>query len=294
MATRSKLGPLGGSVESPSIIVTTWEDSGSDLNESTAKTHADTVRPASLFGGAFPTGDVSVTQRARNIYTFEYTYEQPEENEPPQPEPPETGSLVRRGNCSTKSKTLVRFIEPVGVYNESGDQSAYYADQKWSPKKPGPESEQGQHGDVTVEPLQETRTLDYYIPNLALTEVYYAAIEAMVEAGAFNDATFAGKLHDGQTFSFPTATVQIVRVSLQERSPDDWELSLGFGIRGVKTNVSINDDLEIPTLRACDHYYVIERPYYSAGGDLITNKAKAVVVGQAWPLMDFSVLDLPS
>jgi hypothetical protein len=284
MAIRTKIGRLDGSLDGVQLSVKAWDDAGASLNEGAALTAASAAVPASLFGGLYPTGSISVKQESRSAYDFRFTYQPPEQQEPDPPEPPPTGSVVRRANCSTKSKTLPRYIAPVGVFTASGNQTAYYVDQKWSPKKPGPDSEQGQHGDVTVEPLQETRTLDYYIPAVDLTEAYVAGIEELVEAGAFNNATF---------FGYPIATVQIVRFGLQERSANDWELSLGFGRRPVKTNVAVAEGIVIPTLRACDHFYVVERSVFPSGSDVVQQRAVAVVVGQAWPLMTFSVLDLP-
>jgi hypothetical protein len=118
-----------------------------------------------------------------------------------------------------------------------------------------------------------------------VTEAYVDAVENLVIRGAFNDDTFFGK---------PAATVQIVRFSVQERSANDWELSFGFGHRAVEMNVSVADGIVIPTLRPCDHYYVIERPVFPSGSDVVQQRAVAVVVGQAWPLMSFGVLDLPN
>jgi hypothetical protein len=285
MAIRTQIGRPDGSLDSVQLPVTVWQDTGATLSENDAFLAALGVIPGSLFSGSiFPTGTPSLKQESRDVYSFKFTYQPPEQQEPVPPEPPETGSLVRRANCSTKSKTLTRYISPVGVFAEAGDMTAYYEDQKWSPKKPGPDTEHGQHGDVTVDPLQETRTLDYYIPNAELTESYVAGIEALVEAGAFNNGTF---------FDFTVAAMQIVRYSLQERSANDWELSLGFGRRPVKTNVQVAEGILIPTLRACDHYYVIEKPVLPSGSDVIQQRAMSVVVGQAWPLMDFTVLNLP-
>jgi hypothetical protein len=285
MAIKTKIGNLSGTLKSLSLPITVWEDTGAILSLDDAIAAADAAIPALLFGSLFPTGGTQVNRESRNVYKLSYSYEPPEENTPDEPEPPETGSLKRRGNASTAPKILFRFLAPVGVYDQTGDVTAQYSGLKWAALPTHSASMlESPIGSPTVDPLQETRTLDFYIPDADLQDTYLDIIEGFVEAGAFNA---------GQFFGQPPATVQLVRYSLNERSKDDWELSLGFGRRLVQTSVPIDDAITIPTLRACDYVYGVTRPKLVPGTDVPQEVARLVVVGQAWPLADFGDLNLP-
>lgn len=208
------------------------------------------------------------------------------------PEQPEVGTLVRSALFQAKEKTISRFLEPVGVFKYSNDNPAGVdvtsskkrmkwkidAAMRFSPTAGNSKSRK-------FEPLAESRTLTLYVPNVSVTDSYFDTIEDLVVNGAFNAGSYRGR---------PEGTLQIVSFSANERSADDWEFVFGFGYRAKETNVVINEGLQIPTLRPCDHYWTIEDTVWDADNPDGEAYDKYAIVGRAWHLADFSVLGLPS
>lgn len=208
------------------------------------------------------------------------------------PEEPETSTLVRSANFNAKEKELSRFIEPVGVFKYS-DTNPAGTDVTESKKRTKWKIDAamrfgtmaGNSRPRKFEPLAESRTLTYYVPNVSVTDTYFDTIEDLVTNGAFNAGSYRGR---------PEGTLQLVSFSAGERSADDWEFQFGFGYKAKETNVVINGGLQIPTLRPCDHYWTMEDTIWDEDNPEGEVYDKYVVVGRVWHLADFSVLGLPS
>jgi hypothetical protein len=126
----------------------------------------------------------------------------------------------------------------------------------------------------TFDPLPETRTLDYYAPNTLISDAYLDTLESL-----------CGKFNSGELFGKPQGSLQLVRVSLSERTPNDWEISMGFGHRATQTNVSICDDIVIPELRGSWEYWTHQYEYLNdlgGVGEILELKTNLVVVQRVW------------
>lgn len=286
MALQHSLGPISGSYKSPRMIITVWDDAGATLDHDDAVDYAATIAPLSIFG-SLQDPDPGVTELAGHIYAIDLGYTRPEQQEKDQPPQRETSTLARRMNFQAQSKLIYTCLEPIGVYSPDGDVTDDYSYTKWLVNVQGKGFDQFRTQGLTVEPLPETRTLDYYIPNTDVTDAYCDALEEL-----------CGKFNSGPFFDRPQGSVQLVRASLSERSPSDWELSLGFGYRAPQESLSVASDIVIPELRGSWIYWTREREeIYDAGGTtgkILEIRSDIAVVQRVWEEDDFSTLSLPA
>lgn len=280
MAVKIKFGLISGDSESLDIDATVWEENGLTLDFDDAIAAVMLNAPADIYG-LVPTGDTKIKERSRSVITFSIPYGQPTVRKPP--EPPEEGTLVRRAACSAKSKELWNYILPIGVYDNAGDATEAWGDVKWAVDLSVDERGYYNGQKASFDPLTESRTLDYYAPNSFISEAYLDVVEDIVSRGCFNSAPFAGK---------PIGSVQLVRFSLSERSPDDWELSFGFGYQRPRVNTQVGD-IVVPHVRACDYLWTLFKQEHEEGQNHVGIKPRACFVGQVWELADFSLLQLP-
>jgi hypothetical protein len=285
MAMTHAIGPIGGSFKQPSLSVTVWDDAFATLDPDEVVEYAATVIPNSIFG-KLPTVDPGIDELAGHIYrvSFDYT---PPELEPPDPPPVrEQGTLARRMNFQAKSKTIYTCLEPIGVYSADGNVTDQYQFTKWRVNVNSEGVGQLRTLGLTIDPLPETRTLDYYAPNTFISDTYLDTLE-----------TLCGKFCSGTFFGRPQGSVQLVRASLYERTPDDWEISLGLGYKAAETNVDVSDEITIPEIRGSWIYWTRDRESpFDAGGDtgvIIDMKPEIAVVQRVWEEADLSGLNLP-
>jgi hypothetical protein len=278
MALKYRVGLISGSRQQFQLPMTVFSTTRTALNYEDAILFAEQNAPGVLAGNK-KTDDISITEKAASAITFLFTYKQPAQDE-----------LRRRASSSTKPKKLFSFLAPIGVYklNASGlvteDVSAENESIKWKPDRTSTASEfKGAKG-VMVDPLAESRTLDFFTNASVVTNAYLDTIEDMVVRGVFNQSPI---------FTKPAFTLQIVRFSATERDDDDWELSFGFGYQPVREDVEVGDGIKIPKLRGCDYWYPIEKDIFA--DDVIQPKVDRVVLGQVWEADDFiTKLNLPS
>lgn len=285
MALQAQQGLLTGSVSSPGILVTVWDDSGATLPVATAKDHALTVAPLAMFG--FPkTQDPSITQLNKSTYRFTVYYKPQNLSTPPAPQR-EEGTLARRVNFQAQPKHVDTCLQPIGVFGKSGEITDKMPNLKWMVNvQPSGKGVQRVLG-TTINPLPESRTLDYYLPNLEVNDAYVDALESL--CGKFNSEEFFGK---------PPGSVQLVRASLSERSPSDWELSLGFAYAAPRFDVDLGNDIVLPELRASYSYWTrTTNEVIDLGGTvgkIIESKVLFAVVQRLVEEGDFAALGLPA
>lgn len=285
MAFKHSLGPVTGSFKTPRMRVTVWDDAFADVDLEDALDYAATVIPGTIFD-KLPETDATVDELAGHIYSFEFSYSPPN-LEPPDVAPArEQGTLARRMNFQARSKTIFTCLEPIGVYSADGDVTDQYQYTKWRVNVNAEGVGSLKTIGLTVDPLPETMTLDYYAPNTVITADYLDTLESL--CGAFNSETFQDRTQ---------GSLQLVRASLYERSPDDWEISLGFGYRATRENVAISDGVSIPELRGSWIHWEREREVeFDAGGDtgiIIDMQPELTVVQRVWEEEDFGLLNLP-
>jgi hypothetical protein len=286
MSLVHSLGPVGGTVNNPRLTVYVWDDAFADISEEDAVIHATNVAPSTIFDKPFE-GDAGVQELAGHIYAIEIGYAEEGTGSSVQAPPArEINTLARRMNFQAQSKFIRNCIQPIGVFDADGDSTANYPHTKWLVGLYGSGADQRAEG-LTIDPLPETRTLDFCIPNADVSDSYLDTLEDL--CGKFCSGTFFGR---------PQGSVQLVRVSLQERNPFDWELSLGFGYKAPQFNVDVSDDIVIPEVRASWHYWTREKDVvYAAGGTIgtiIEREVEFAVVQQVWEEGDFDALALPS
>lgn len=285
MALRNKLGNISGTFKAPRIRVVVWDDTYADLDLDEALQYASTVIPDSIFD-KFPEVDANIDELAGHICAFEFGYSPPNSEPPDQPAPREEGTLARRMNFQARSKTIYTCLEPIGVYSPDGNVTAQYQFTKWRVNVNAEGVGQLKTLGLTVDPLPETRTLDFYAPNTIITDTYLDTLEGL--CGKFNSGTFFGR---------PQSSVQIVRVSLYERSLDDWEISFGLGYKAPEIDVAVSDEITIPNMRGSWIYWTRDREFpFDAGGAtgvIIDMRPEIAVVQRVWEEADFDVLNLP-
>lgn len=286
MALRHKFGPITGSFKSPQIRITVWDDAFATVDENDVLQYASIVAPVSIFDN-LPDPDPGIEELAGHAWAVEMSYSAPEAKSPEAPPARESGTLARRMNFQAQSKTLHTCLEPIGVYTPEGDKTSDYPNVKWMVNVQGKAFENLRLEGMTVDPLPETRTLDYYAPNTLISDAYADLLEGM--CGKFNSATFFGK---------PAGSLQLVRVSMSERTPNDWEISLGFGYKAPESNVSVCDDIVIPELRGSWGFWTHQHEYLNdlggGVGEILELKTGLAVVQRYWDEEDFTLLDLPA
>jgi len=271
MSLKAKLGHVSGSRQTPSLPIAVFDDTGAAIGRDAALAFAIANAPASIFGANLRTADVAITEHSQRCIAFEMRYERPNRN-----------ILLREVDAQTQSKKLYHYIDPVGVYDAGGDATSLHASLKWKTDRQGAADEFNASKPITVDPLPNSRRLRYSTSQSFVTDSYLDTVENLVQEGAFNNAEYLGR---------PAGTLQLVQFSVAENDFADWGLAFGFGYRATRTNVAVGDGITIPTLRGCDHYWLKEAEDYQDGK--IQAKAVAAIVGQAWPLRDLSVLNLP-
>lgn len=132
-----------------------------------------------------------------------------------------------------------------------------------------------------LNPLAESRSMDYFVPIALVTDNYLNAIESLVVRGAFNDDTYLGKV---------AGTLQLVRFDAYEHTASEWKLSFGFGYLPYQTSVYIDTNIILPTVRGCDYFYTVHRPVFGTNAKILQPKVMAAVIGRAWDLADFDGL----
>lgn len=271
MTLVAKLGDVSGSRQSPTLPIIVHDDASAVLGYDAALAFAISSAPASIFGANLRTADIGITAQSAKCIAFEMRYERSNRN-----------ILLREVDAQTQSKRLFHFISPVGVYDAGGDATSLNANLKWKTDRQGAQNEFNSAKPITVDPLPNSRRLRYSTSASFVTDSYLDLVENLVQQGAFNSAEYLGR---------PTGSLQLVQFSMQENDFAAWSLAFGFGYRATQTNVAVGDSITIPTYRGCDYYWVREEETYADGN--IQPKVAAAVVGQAWPLADFSVLNMP-
>jgi hypothetical protein len=285
MAFRHAFGPIAGSYKSPRQTMTVWDDTFAALDEDDVVAYANTIAPASLLTRLLD-DDPGIEELAGHIYRFELSFSpiQLQENDPPPQR--ETGTLARRANFQAQPVFRKVCLEPIGVYSADGNVTSNYPNLKWLVNVRGTGFDQSRVEGQTFDPLPEVFTFDYYAPNLVLSNAYLNTVAAL--CGKFNSGTF---------FDFPQGSVQLVRFSASERTPEDWELSFGFGYFPPQTNVQVSDDITIPNLRGSWAYWTQEQEIATdlggTVGEIIESSTKLAVVQRVWEEADLSGLDLP-
>ena len=279
MALKHSLGPVGGTVATPRLTVYVWDDAFASISEEDAVLHAATVAPSTIFDKPFD-GDPGVQELAGHIYAIEVGYAEESTSSIEAPRAREINTLARRVNFQAQSKFITACLEPKGVFDDSGDVTSSYPRLKWLVNVDFSGLEPKAYG-MTVDPLPETRTLDYYIPNANVSDTYLDTLEGL--CGKFNSGAFFGR---------PQGSVQLVRASLSERSPFDWELSLGFGYKAPQTSLDLDGVVEIPELRGSWIYWTKEKSVVVSG--VIESQIEYAVVQRVWEEGDFGTLSLPT
>jgi hypothetical protein len=268
---KTRIGHVSGTRQSPSVAITVFESTGAALGYDAAFAAALAVAPATIFGATLDTNNASVLDQSLHTITFELEYTRNV-----------TLTLTRSIDAQTESKKLHNFIAPVGVFDSGGDVSSSYGNLQWKLERQGSAAEFNSGKPTVVDPLRASRSLSYTTNQTFINDTYLDTIEDMVERGVFNSTEFLGR---------PIGSLQLVGFSADEGVTGDWSIGYSFGYKKAQTSVDIGDGVTIPTIRGCDTYWPIEVETYSS--DSIQPKVKAAVVGQAWPLEDFSVLNLP-
>lgn len=282
MALKYKIGGISGSVNSPSIPITVWDDGFADITAAQAIALASSVAPASIFD-ALPDADrISVEEPAGHIIRLSIPYTEADVKPNPGPPPAETGTVARSANFQAQSKTIFHALEPIGAYDLDGDVTDNHPHTKWQIRSVAQDGFFFRSEGMTVDPLPVTRRLDYYVPNYAIGDAYLDDIEEIV--GHFNSTTFFGR---------PQGSVQLVDFSISQRSADDYELSFGFGYKAPRSSFEI-DGITIPELRGSWIYWTREVDELNTELAFMERRTDLVVVQRVWEESDFAtILDLP-
>lgn len=271
MTLKAKLGDVSGTRQTPTLPITVFDDAFAPLGYDAALAFAIASAPASVYGGNLRTADVGISQQSSKCIVFEMRYERPNRN-----------ILLREVDAQTDSKKITHYIAPVTVRDAGGDASSLNQSLKWKTDRPAASEEFNSAKPITVDPLRNSRRLRYSTDQSFVTDSYLDTVEDLVERGAFNSTEYLGR---------PIGTLQLVQFSVAESDFANWGLAFGFGYRKIQTNIDVGNGVTIPTLRGCDHYWLQEEQVYEDGK--LQPKTKQAIVGQAWPLEDFSVLNMP-
>lgn len=270
MALKTRLGFPSGDVREAQLPIVVFDDAGGTLDYNAALSAARTAAPAKLLG--IPkTNDATFVDRSHDAIEFEIRYARPSQN-----------ILLRSESLSTKPKKLYHFLSSVGVYSSAGDVTSSYDALKTKPDRQASVAEFNSGKPIVVDPLEASKTLSFSTNQSFMNDTYLDTVLDLVDRGVFNNAIFLGR---------PIATLQLVGFSINERDAFDWELVYQFGYRKVQGTLTVADGIQIPTLRGCDHYWLVEEEVFEDSN--FQKKATAAVVGQAWPLESFEVLNIP-
>ncbi len=151
-----------------------------------------------------------IVEKSAVAITFEFIYKRPAQN-----------TVRREMSVTTKAKKIYSFIAPVGVYDSTGDVTSTNTSLQWKPDRQGAADEFNASKAVTIEPLPETRRLNYETTANFVTARYLTRVANLVSLGCFNQSSFDG---------FKPFTIQILASQAIERDDDDWDLSFGFGV----------------------------------------------------------------
>lgn len=271
MTLITKLGFVDGSLTGPLLSVTVFDDAKATINRVEALNAAIAASPASILGATLNINDIGVSEQSRDSIQFQIGYKQAQ-----------TTSLLISDGAQTKAKKLYNYIAAVGVYDSGGDITSANASLKTKPDRGGSIADHNSGKPISIDPLPGGLRLRFNTNQSFATDTYVDLVKDLVDRGAFNSAAFLNRT---------VASLQIVEFSIDQRDAYNWELEFGFGYRDTQLSVDVGDGISIPELRGCDHYWIKEHDVYEYGS--IQPKATKVVVGQAWPLEDFSALNLP-
>jgi hypothetical protein len=271
MTYKARLGHISGSRQQPTLPISVFDDGGATLGYDAALAFAIASAPTTIFGANLATADITITERSAKAIVFELAYNRPGRN-----------ILLREVDAQTQSKKLHHYIAPVSVRDAAGDASSIYSALETKPDRQGGLEEFNSGKPIVVDPLRNSRRLRFSTSQSFITDPYLDLVENLVDQGTFNSEIYLGR---------EPGTLQLVQFSASENDFADWTLSFGFGFRAIRTNVDVGDGVIIPTLRGCDHTWNKEEE--EAIADTIQPKVAAAITGQAWPLADLSVLNMP-
>jgi hypothetical protein len=281
MAMRHKIAGLTGTLKAPRLSITVWDTSGAAVAEEDAIAYADNVAPDEYLG-CLQSGDPQITRRSRSIYELSIAYTPADLQRPEAAAPRPTGTLARRVSFQARPIDVFYALEPIGVYDAIGDATGNWPTRKWMINAQWEGFHHMKVLGATIEPLAETRTLDYSAPNTVVTDEYLDRVEAL--CGHFCDDVFLGK---------PQGSLQLVRFSAVERTPNDWELSFGFGYKAPELNRKF-DAIIVPEIRGSWYHWARQIETYDEEREVVEPVTKQVFVSRVWPEGDFGALDLPA
>lgn len=286
MSLTHAIGNITGSAStSLRVPIHVWDDAFADVDAGDAVDHALSVAPATVLS-MYPTDDPGVTQVAGHIVLVEVEYTPPDIRPRDPPPTPETGTMVRRANFQAQGKHVYCPIEPIAVYAEDlGDVTDNWPNTKWCVNAPLNGFDASKNLGLTVDPLPEVFALDFYAPNTAITKSYLDTVADLCGKGAFNDATWN---------DYPQGSLQIVRFSLAERTPDDWEVSFGFGYAPPRTNVQVGPGIILPTMRGSWIHWERYYEQFDDESNILELVPYVSFVQRVWDEEDFDLLDLPA
>ncbi len=270
---RTKVGSISGTRQAPIVTITVFDDSHGTLDYSAALAACVGAVPATIMGAALKTSEITISEKSRDAITFEVGYTGPGRN-----------VLFISSGVQTKAKKVHHFIAPVGVYTDSSGTSAAssYTNYKWKLDRLNSSSEFNAGKALTVEPLSATTQWNFQTSQSFLTDTYFDLIQDYVYRGVCNNATFLGR---------PAGSLQFVSFTAQQKDLLEWELNFGIAYFKPQINFFVDDLIKVPLLRGCDYYWLKETEVLDTGE--IQPKVIAAIVGQAWPLADFSKINLP-
>lgn len=285
MAIQTQYGKLSGTVESPLLPVTVWDDTGADLSAEVAVQQAQDAAPNELF--SWPQhSDPSFDQINDHAWVVSIPYRP---RVPSTPTAPPAGEITvdYRMSYHAQSKYVYNALECLGVYDTAGLVAGVERLKVNVQTAGGVRRLIG----MQCDPLPEVHSLAVVVPNAIVTAAYRASLDRL--AGCFNISTFMG---------YAAGTVQLVRFDLTKRSDDDWHLSFGFGRQDVQTNVPFdgNDDgglyavITVPELPPYAITWTIDRDVVADWDGTIERLADVVIVQRVWDFGDFADLGLGS
>lgn len=283
MAIQTQYGKLSGTVESPVLPVTVWDDSGVDLAASAAVQAAQDAAPTTFFD--WPQySDPAIEQLNNSAYLVSISY-RPRPTSTPTAPP--VGEITVDYGMSFQAgpKYVYNAFECLGLYDTDGIVPGVTRLQVNTRTTGGVTIATG----MQIDPMQETHYLDVIIPNGMFTQQYRNDLASLKYK--FNDATFMG---------YPAGHLQLVRYSIQKRTDEDLRLSLGFGEGETLTDVEFdgNDDLSQYAVITVDEIpptaiaWTVDRDVHVDFTEKIEKLADYVVVQRVWELGDFTKLGL--
>jgi hypothetical protein len=278
MTLRTKIGSVSGTRQAPIVSVTAFDDAHGTLDYNAALSAAVAAAPATVFNALQKTSEITISEKSRDAITFEIGYTGPGRN-----------VLFINTQAQTKAKKIHHFLAPVGVYTDGTgtDMSSGYTNLKWVIDHLSDDSQFNDGEAVTVEPLTATTEWNFQTSQSFLTDTYFDLIQDYVTRGVCNNAPFLV----GPTHTYPAGSLQMVSFRAQQRDLLEWELSFGIAYFKPQVNFYVDDTVKVPLFRGCDYYWLKKRKV--ADGAELVPKVIAAIVGQAWPLADFTKINLP-